>query len=56
VCVEKAKTFQEALGLEDKYKDDLKGFCNGNIIRSKILGLVCAMRRYENVDENNTEE
>jgi hypothetical protein len=40
-------------GLED---DDLQGFPNEEIRKSEILDVVCAMRSFENMDEDNVEE
>jgi hypothetical protein len=41
--------------LPDLEDDDLQSFPN-EISKSKILGMVCAMRNFENFDENKVEE
>jgi hypothetical protein len=33
----------------------LQGFCNEEISKSEILDVVCAMRSFENINEDNVE-
>jgi hypothetical protein len=42
--------------LPDLEDEDLQGFHNEVISKSKILDMVCAMRSFENTNKNNTEE
>jgi hypothetical protein len=42
--------------LTDIEGDDLQGFPNEEISKSKILDMVCAMRRFENIDKDIVEE
>jgi hypothetical protein len=36
--------------------DDLQSFPNEEISKSEILDMVCAMKSFENIDEDNVEE
>jgi hypothetical protein len=42
--------------LPDLEQDDLQGFPNEEISKSKILDMVCAMRSFENINKDNVEE
>jgi hypothetical protein len=42
--------------LPDLEDDDLEGFPNHEISKSEILDMVCAMRSFGNIDEDNVEE
>jgi hypothetical protein len=42
--------------LSDLEDDDLQGFPNREISKSEILGMVCAMKSFENVNKGNVEE
>jgi hypothetical protein len=42
--------------LPDLEDDDFQGFPNEKISTSKIVDMVCAMRNFENTDEDNVEE
>jgi hypothetical protein len=36
-------------------EDDLQGFPNEEISKSKILDMICAMKSFQNTDEDNKE-
>jgi hypothetical protein len=42
--------------LPDVEVDDLQGFPNEEINKSRILDMMCAVRSFENLDEDNVEE
>jgi hypothetical protein len=42
--------------LPDLEEDDLQGFPNKEISKSKIIDMVCTMRSFENIDKDNVKE
>jgi hypothetical protein len=41
---------------DNNIEDDLQSVPNEEISMSKILDMVCAVRRFENIDKDNVEE
>jgi hypothetical protein len=42
--------------LPDLEEEDLQGFLNEELSKPEILDLVCVMRDFENIDENNADK